>query len=488
MGFKKLAWLVAALCLVVFAGCSGDKSNKPTELVLYVVSDEPSGQKEIDENFNKILIEKLNCTLKINWIGWAEFRNKYPLLFSSGETFDMAYAATWLNYASMAQKGAFKNLDELFPKYAPNNYARQSKTALRQATIDGHIYGIPTLLPTYSAYGPIYRGDLNLPGWDGSMNNLADLERYLQIVKDNNPGVEPLQIYSISSEVDDVFLMENGIYFVKGGTNDFLFFDPTEAAPKLFTWWEYEKTPGFLDMMVRWNNAGYFPKSALSDTDSEKLLNGKAAVQLHNLDTWDGVVQRKGDWDVRWANFNSDVSNMSFMQDALVISSTSKHPELALQFYDLITTDVTAHRAFFYGILGKSYRIEERDGIEYVEGLNADQYQASPLWVARTKGLTMPSVLSSPELQQYKDTFDAYIQDGVKSQKFRSLNIDTSSIETEYAACQNVQQQYWWPLELGYVDPVVGLAEYRDKMEAAGIEKVRAVLQKQLDDYLASLD
>jgi putative aldouronate transport system substrate-binding protein len=477
--------MVAALFLT---GCSGgDKTKKPTELVMYVVSDEPSGQSEINENFNKILTEKINCTLKINWIGWAEFRNKYPLLFSSGEVFDMAYAATWLNYASLAQKGAFKNLDELLPKNAPKNYARQTKTSLRQATIDGHVYGVPTLLPTYSAYGPLYRADINLPGWDGQMNNLADLERYLQIVKDNNPGMEPLQIYSISSEVDDMFLMENGIYFVKGGTDDFLFLDPTQDNPKLFTWWEYEKTPEFLQMMLRWNNAGYFPKSALSDTDSEKLINGKAAAQLHNIDTWDGVVQRKPEWDVKWANFASDVSNMSFMQDALVISNTSKNPELALQFYDLITSDVEAHRAFFYGIQGKSYEIETRDGVDYVKGINADKYGASALWASRTKGLTMPSVLSSPDLQGYKDTFDAYIKDGVKSQKFRSLNIDTSSIETEYAACQSVHQQYWWPLELGYVDPETGLADYRDKMTAAGIEKVRQVLQKQLDDYLASL-
>ena len=35
-------------------------------------------------NYNKVFEEKLNCTLKVNWIGWAEYKNKYPLLFSSG--------------------------------------------------------------------------------------------------------------------------------------------------------------------------------------------------------------------------------------------------------------------------------------------------------------------------------------------------------------------------------------------------------------------
>lgn len=76
-----------------------------------------NGQDAIDENLNKLLKEKLNCSLKINWIGWAEYANKYPLLFSSGEEFDMAYSASWLNFASLAQKGAFKSLDELWPTY-----------------------------------------------------------------------------------------------------------------------------------------------------------------------------------------------------------------------------------------------------------------------------------------------------------------------------------------------------------------------------------
>ncbi len=72
----------------------------------------------------------------------------------------MAYTATWLNYAALAQKGAFKSLDEIWPQYAPKNFERQSEAALQQATVDGHYYCIPTLLATYSAFGPIYRTDL----------------------------------------------------------------------------------------------------------------------------------------------------------------------------------------------------------------------------------------------------------------------------------------------------------------------------------------
>lgn len=459
-------------------------TSKEVELVLYVVSDRPAKQDEIDANFNKLFKEKLNCTIKVNWIGWAEYANKYPLLFSSGEKFDMAYSATWLNFASLAQKGAFKNLDELWPTYAPKNYERQSDTAKQQATVDGHYYCIPTLYATYSAYGPVYRTDLLADtDWDGKMENLADLEVYLQYVKDNT-DLEPLNMYQSGSEVDDVFMYENGLYAIKGSTNDFLWIDPMEENPQLFAYYDYEKTPEFLEMMNRWNEAGYFPKSALSDTDSTKVQNGKAASIVHNIDTFVGRYIEKPEWGFKYANFVKDVSNMSFTQDAFVISNTSENPERAVAAYELITSDEEVYRAFYNGIEGVSYNII--DG-QIDTTLDPDNYGQSALWAARTKEFNLPTYGTPDEYKEWTDKFDAYIQDGVGSQAYRSFVIDTTSIETEYAACQNVHQQYWWPLELGYTDAVTGLAEYKSKMEAAGIAKVMEVLQGQLDEYVANM-
>ena len=79
------------------AGATGEvDTSKEVELVMYVISDRPAGQDIVDENLNTLLKEKLNCTLKINWIGWAEYAQKYPLLFSSGEEFDMACETVYL--------------------------------------------------------------------------------------------------------------------------------------------------------------------------------------------------------------------------------------------------------------------------------------------------------------------------------------------------------------------------------------------------------
>ncbi|GHV63761.1 ABC transporter substrate-binding protein [Spirochaetia bacterium] len=481
-----------------FAGGSSDKgkggatgvldTSKRVELTLYIIGNEPPKQAELYENFNRIALEKLNCTLKTIWLTWGEYRNKYPLIFSSGEAFDMAYAATWLNFPIMAQKGAFKQLDELFPQYAPKNYARQSATAKRQGSVGGHIYGIPTLQATYGVYGAIYRADLaTAHGWDGKMETFEDMERYFEIIKKNYPAMEPIQILSEGSNIDDAWMMNRGFYHSKGGYNDFMFLDPSQANPKLFTYYEYDKIQEFLSMIVRWNERGYFPKSALSDTDNEKVQNGKAALRLHNIDTYDGIYRARPDWDIRWCNFVKDVSHNAFTNDVLVIPSTAKNPERALALWELITNDEEAFRAFFYGVEGKSYELVKNGNKTSIRAINITDYAFSNMWAARTNEFYLPIAGAPADLQGYKDGYESRIKEGVGTEKFRSFNIDTSSIENEYAACLAVHQQYWWPLELAYVDVVKGLAEYQEKMKAAGIDKVKQVVQAQLDAYVASL-
>lgn len=464
---------------------AGLDTSEQVELVLYVLGDEPAGQQEINDNFNKMALEKLNCTLKINWLGWADYFSKYALLFSSGEKFDMAYSGGWLDFFALARKGAFMNLDELWPQYAPDNYAMQTETALQQAKVDGHSYCIPTLLPTYSAYGISYRTDL-MEGleWKGTIDNFDDMTAYLQLVKDNHPDLDPLGVPG-GSQMDDLFMYSNRIYPISGAINDFLFIDPQEENPQLFTYYEYDKTEQFLDMMADWNERGFFSKSALSDTDTSKLNDGRSAVAIHNLDIHAGLCTEQPDWKFQFHNFAEDVSNLPFTQDCLVISNTSEHPERALALYNWITSDEEAFRAFFYGIEGTSYAIRENNQVEM---LDIDKYVTSNCFAARTKEFTLDTYGSPAEIRTEKEAYDAAIVEGQGAQKYRSFVPDYSGVATEYAACQNVQQQYWWPLELAYTDKAAGLAEYRKQMEVAGIDKIRAALQEQLDAYVAGLE
>jgi len=461
-------------------------TSEEVNLVMYVVGDRPAGQDEVDENFNKIIKDKLNCTLTVNWIPWSDFRNKYPLLFSSGEEFDLAYSATWLNFSSLAQQGAFMSLDELWPTYAPKNFARQSESALKQATVNGHYYTVPTLLATYSAYGPVYRTDImGGTDWAGKMETFQDVEEYCDIVKATHQEMQPLDIYSSGSEWDDTYMYSLGYRSSKGSTNDFLFFDPSQKNPKLFTYYECAQTGDFLEIMNRWNQKGFFSKSALSDTDSTQLQNGKAAMKTHNLDKLADYSRTNPDYKMEYSNFVKNVSHLPYTQDCMVISNTSKNPERAMALWDLLTSDRDVYDAFFYGVLGTTYTLNDKGEYSITD---TDLYSPSGMGAVRTTEFNRNAVGTPESYDTWKQTFEDNIASNDTAEKYAGFVLDTSNIATEYAACQSVHQQYWWPLELGYSDAKTGLAEYQKQMEAAGIEKVRVEVQKQLDAYVAGLN
>lgn len=499
---KKIKKIITAVLTVsvlagMLTGCGSAKSSKTkeaalnedgtvntsdeVELVMYVISDRPAGQDVMDENLNAILKEKLNCTLKINWIGWAEYANKYPLLFSSGEQFDMAYASgTWLNYSSLAQKGAFMNLDELWETCAPGNFSRQSEEAKQQAMVNGHYYCVPTLLSTYDTYGPIYRTDIaEGTDWDGKMETMEDIEEYLDMVKEAHPEMEPLDVSSAGMLADNMY------FFAQGYKNisaiDFLYYNTSEEAPQIKLLTELECVEDYLEIVNRWNEKGFFSKSALADTDTTKTQNGKAAMKIHNVDTYRDYAAQHPEYVFAFSNFVKNMSHLPYTQDCMVVSNTAQNPERALAFWDLVTSDQEVYNAFFYGVLGTTYEVNDRNEFKI---LDADLYATNAMYAARTDGLNMEQEGTPEDYLALKEGYEASITSGEGAERFTGFVFDTSSIETELSACQNVQQQYWDPLSLGYTDAESGLEEYAQKMETAGIEKIRQEAQRQLDEYL----
>lgn len=459
-------------------------TSKEVNLVMYVISDRPAGQDVVDENLNKLLKEKLNCTLTINWIGWAEYANKYPLLFSSGEEFDIAYCATWLNFANLARRGAFKSLDELLPTYAPDNYALQSQTALQQATIDGHIYAVPTLLPTYITYGSIYRGDLaKEAGMTDTIDTWEEVEQFGDWIKANHPEMEVIDEYSSGPELSLVWERMAGNYEIDSG-NRYIFYDPSEEEPKVFAIYDDPTIGDFYEMCYRFGEKGFWSKSALSDTDSSKTQNGKAAIRFHNVDTWSGYTVLHPEWDFQYGVMTGEIAHLPYTQDCMVISNTSKNPERAMMFWNLLTTDQEVYDALYYGVLGTTYELNEEGQFTI---LDTDLYATSAMWAARTFDLNRNQAGVPESYDTMRAEWEEQIQDGVGIEKYTGFVLDTTNITTEIANCQNVRQQYGWPLELGYTDPVAGLEEYKQKLQEAGIEKVLAECQAQLDAYRTSL-
>jgi ABC-type glycerol-3-phosphate transport system substrate-binding protein len=476
-------------------GGAGDDMSKQVELTLYVIGGPQPNSPEMDAYLNEVLARKLpNTTFKWLYIDWAEFaQGKYELLFSSGESFDMVLAGDWAGLGGLAKRGAFMNLDNLYPKYAPNNYARQSQSAIRQATYNGHIYAVPNLEKNYTVWGFLYREDgLKLPGWDGKMETFGDLERYVKIVKANNPGVTGIHVGNDGNgELMRLWMENHGLYAVPG-TARMWWLDLNSNSTEIIFWADHPTIPEFFAVVERLNAMDAWSKTALSDPAHNRWEQGLIGVNF-------GGFGHYRDWSIiypwmglRFKNMNKNVAYARFTESALGIPVTAKNPERALMFWDIATNNEEMWRAIFYGIEGRSYRVVEQDGKRLYERLfdtNGEAVYAFPqLWCIGVPEFYLPHFGAPPEISRWQAEFDEQIKEGQGAQKYQAFTYDSDVVEFENVVFTNVHREHFGPLSMGFVDVRTGLANYQQVVKTAGIEKIRAEIQKQLDAYLKSLE
>lgn len=69
------------------------------QLKMFLIGDKPNDFNDVYDKVNKIMKEKINAELSVEFLSWADMDEKYPLLFQSGEQFDLIFTAeSWGHY------------------------------------------------------------------------------------------------------------------------------------------------------------------------------------------------------------------------------------------------------------------------------------------------------------------------------------------------------------------------------------------------------
>ena len=520
--------VVAVMCIMVAAGC-GNQSNtaaesssaegsseesaaaeqtsadankidtsKSVEIQFYMVGDAPKDLQEITDKINEMTKKDLNCTVKFNYTTWTDYDQKYNLLLSSGQPVDLIYTATWLSYFKLANAGAFKPLDDLLPKYAPDLNKFVGDEFFNQVKAGGKIYTVPSTWKEYINDGLTYRKDLqkkyNLP----EPNSLENVEAYFVGIKKNDPS----QLLTNETAIpgpDSFSFTAFEILALKykwvsnvapyGLVADY-------ATPGDIK--QYWGTQDFIDdmkMFKRWADEGIWSRSALSaKTDGASIDDGKivAIIQGENPNKYaDHILKFKTshpDWEVGYYPYcyNSGIATpVHPAQNGYGIPIASQNPERALMFYEKLLLDKTYNHLTQYGIEGKHYNIE--DGY-YV-----------PIGDATKSGFPREGMLGwawrNPDYMLYDKSFDI-----VKNmfnefaEKYKTINIgdgfaeDYTSYQSERAALGTVMTQYLAPLEAGLVKDVDSAVKlFMEKAKAAGLENIQAEYTKQWKEYISKL-
>ena len=296
MKLKKIAaaLLSTAMLSLSLAGCggsaasqtSGDGTLDPVNLKLYFVSEAPRDLDQVVEKLNEILQRDLNTTIEMEFTTWTDYTQKYDLALKSAGDVDLIYTANWMSYAQYCNQGAFLELEELLPEYAPKLLEMIDESVWNQVSVADHVYAVPSSRFVYGSKGILYRTDLaeqyNLPVPD----SVENVEAYLDGVKaalpdqglfgasvEQNASGEPFNAHSMLIGLK--YKWVNDSYSTYGLAADY------EDPSNLYDYWNSDDFVEDMKTLKRWADKGYWSKSVLSETADPSAFDiGKIGIAI----------------------------------------------------------------------------------------------------------------------------------------------------------------------------------------------------------------
>ncbi|WP_337102494.1 ABC transporter substrate-binding protein [Paenibacillus sp. YIM B09110] len=514
---KRNKWFIALsvvmVCAFALSACSGNNGNSETNsssengnqpdkgdstaleevtLKMILLGDKPADADLVYEELSKMAKTDINANIEVTNLTWGEWQQKYPLLFSAGEDFDLIYASTWTDYQGYAGKNGFLELTEdLLSKNAPITWEKTPKDAWEQAEINGKVYAVPQAVQESGAPGFLLRGDLreqyNVP----PVKDMAGLDAYLTAIAKNDQGITPFAYHNPTEEYFKWQFDPNPQAYTSGtiasnkaiGWNIF-----SKEGMQALLYFQSEQYKSFANTMFRWQNAGVLSKNALSQKEKsfELFQIGKSAVALSSLDQISNIaVQVEKDhpeWKTEIYIPSINVPPSSYMQNAVAINARSKNPERALMFLDLLKWNKAYSDLTWYGIEGKHWEPVGDDRFKALADSPKYPPGANDPWGWRGPNERW-SVESPDEIVNTLKGFRSEVHEYPYGGNFVYSD---ANVKNENAAIQNLAQQYMDPASVGLVDYETAYTKFESAAKKAGLDKALQDLQAQIDAYKAN--
>lgn len=473
-------------------------TSKFVKISYVILGDKPkNGQFDAAlAEINKLMKQKINAELEWKWVEWADWQTKYNLLLASGDPVDLITIGTdWLDTWGNAQRGAFMNLDDLLPKYAPKTWESIPQEDWAESKFKGKIVLIPENAYTqWVNHGFFYRGDWAkeagitepVKDWDG-------IEKYLQYIKDNKKNVIPWDATAgvstfggwVNSYTQELELPISTGWLPVFTTKNVD--DPYTVVSPIF---DEDTMLNYATKMKSWADKGFWREDVLNyKGDTRTLLKGGlTGLDQHHTQTF-GTLRVDMDREqpgselqmYPFARTNGNLLELSITHGGTSLGAHSKNPERALMAYDLIRNDEQIYRLLNYGIEGVQYEI--KDGKRVLPaGYDPKKNEFySDFWGGRNDKLEIPS---STVWDQLPTTLYAEYDKIKHPYPYGQFVFDKTPVDAELTAISQVTGEMGPSIAFGKAgDPAKAVEAFKSKLKAAGYDKVKAELQKQLDAY-----
>lgn len=470
---------------------SGDAGAQKQELPPYTIKMFVPGvpqkdQQLVNDEISKYLKDKINVALDMQVIDWGSWQEKMQLKYATNEPFDLTYTANWDNWTSKVESGVLLPLDDLMAKYAKEAVAQLDPKVLEGIKYEGKTYGFPTNKEFAGSKGIMVRKDLaDKYKFDlSTVKKPEDLEPFFEVIKKNEPGMIP---FLSGKDVGLNIALQEGL-FVSAGSSAKNLGAMDRYTPELKVIDVYAD-PRYMDILKlsrKWYLAGYINQDAPTLSDfAGAYRSGKVFAYSESLKPGKDaeVSQATG---LPWVQIEMTkpiVTTSSTLGAMLSISRTSKDPARVMMFLNLLHTDKKLVNMIAFGLEGKHYVKVGDNVIDYPPGVTS-----------QTSGYALGAAY------MFGNQFNNYLwanEDPKKWEKFRQFNesaenakglgfiFNPEKVKNEISAYNNKVAEYLPGLITGSVDPEQYMPKMVSELKAAGMDKINAEVQRQLDEWAA---
>lgn len=467
------------------------KSLKPYEVSIVYFGSPQRDDALVEAKLSEYFTEKFNATVDLQPIAPSEYKQKTELMLNAGEPMDLVFTASWLNFFGNVSKGAFLDLDDLLAKYGKGISENLNPIFLEAPRYKGKLYGIPTNKEITQGKAYTYRKDIvdkyKVPIED--IKTMSDFEPWFKLLKEKEPELIP------------DFIKDAGDFMMYETRSDFRAVGPTPNKIPLFLY-DYTDTDNVkiksvidpeiasiakaeYELNRSYYEKGYINSDAATTTTEIGDLRKQGKIWMQQA-----VWKPGADIELKIATDNKYDFVSKVIEEPIVttdlaagsmfsISRTSKDPERAMMVLNALHTDPYAVNLLVNGIEGTHYK---KIGDNRIEPIADSGYGTTGLfWVIGNQMLNYLKPGQPDDLYTSWKTFN----DDAKRSPLLGFVFDESSVKNEITQLTSVVGEYRSISTGAIPDPDKMLEERNEKLKKAGIEKVQAELQAQIDAWKA---
>ena len=448
-------------------------------LSFYARVNEQPDEATVFAAFNEYCEEKLNTTVEWNFLG-GTFSDKVAVMINSGEQYDAVWTSNWQNdYATNVARGAYVDLTDMLVDY-PELYASMPQGFWDATKIEGRIYAVPcqqiaarspamSVITEYAeAFGMTREQQLE-------KHRLADFEEYIQFCFENYGA--KVQPYSFSN-IDRVC----GYEFLNGQTSAIAVKvgDPECKVVNLYATEEFKES---CNEMAYLYEQGWLDPDLELNTDymRSEMIAGRVSLTCGGTFKPGGEAEESNTYGIGMRQTPMGETLMN--TDAIIatmwsISSTSEHPDRALEVLALLSTDAYAMQLISFGVEGVHYTV---NGEGFMEIIPDAGFNPSQSWAMGNVFLTTPMVGQPANV--WEETAELNANANVST--LIGYTFSVANVEAEVTNVTGVVEEYK-AVACGGLPVEETLEAFNAKLEAAGIDVLIAEAQAQIDAFLAS--